>query len=303
MKIGTYGIVGLGRMGGSLVQNLLAAGGAAAVYDVNPAHVDDLIAAGRVTGARSLPELAGAVPHPRIIWIMVPAGEPVDAVITELRPHLEPGDVLIDGGNSHYQDSLRRAQALKTGGIYFLDCGTSGGMEGALNGLCLMVGGEPAAFALAEPLFKTIAQPEGYAYVGPTGAGHYVKMVHNAIEYGMLQAIGEGFELLESGPYDLDLGAIADLWNQGSVVRSWLMELAARAFRKDPDLEAITGEVGGGSTGSWAIEEAWKVGVPMPAIAIAYAMRLRSRQPDTYSGKVVAVLRQEFGGHAVVAKE
>lgn len=295
-----YGVVGLGRMGGAMVRNLLAAGGHAVVYDVNPANVSEMVAAGAV-GAASLAELAARLPEdkPRVIWTMVPAGDPVDAVIAELKPHLAPGDVLIDGGNSFYRDSLRRAAELEAAGVNYLDCGSSGGMEGALNGMCLMVGGKPEAFALAEPLFAAIAQKDGYAHVGPCGAGHFVKMVHNGIEYGMLQAIGEGFELLEAGPYkELDLAQISKLWNHGSVIRGWLMELTARAFAADPHLDQITGEVGGGATGSWAIEEAWKAGVPFPTIALSYAMRLRSRQDDTFSGKVVAALRKEFGGHA-----
>jgi 6-phosphogluconate dehydrogenase len=284
-------------MGGALVRNLLKAGGKAVVYDVNPENVAELAAAG-ATGAATLIEQAAQLPAPRVIWMMVPAGAPVDAVIAELKPHMAPGDVLIDGGNSFYRDSLRRGEELAAVGVNYLDCGSSGGMEGALNGMCLMVGGKPEAFALAEPLFQAIAMPGGYAIVGPSGAGHFVKMVHNAIEYGMLQAIGEGFELLEQGPYDLDLSQVSNLWTHGSVVRGWLMELAARAFAGDPHLDAIKGEVGGGSTGSWAIEEAWKAGVPFPTIAMSYAMRLRSRQEDTFSGKVVAALRKEFGGHA-----
>jgi len=294
-----YGIVGLGKMGGSLARNLVKAGGKAVVFDLNPASVAELTDPG-IIGAQSLPDLAASLPAPRIIWIMVPAGNPVDGVIDQLRPHLAPGDLLIDGGNSNYRDSIRRAAALKASGIHYLDCGSSGGMEGALNGLCLMVGGEESAFRLAEPLFRAIAMEGGYAHVGESGAGHFVKMVHNAIEYGMLQAIGEGFELLESGPYEVDHQQVARLWNHGSVIRSWLIELAARAFANDPDLSRISGEVGGGSTGFWAIEEANRFGVPLPAIAAAYMMRLRSRQPDSFQGKVVAALRREFGGHAVV---
>lgn len=296
-----YGVVGLGKMGGGLVQNLHRAGGHAVVYDVNPESVARVVADG-ATGVGSLAELAERLEPPRVIWIMVPAGSPVDGVIAELQPHLDPGDVLIDGGNSHYRDSMRRAESLKKAGIYYLDCGTSGGMEGALNGLCLMVGGEPAAFDLAEPLFRAIAQPGGLAHVGASGAGHYVKMVHNAIEYGMLEAMGEGFELIEASPFSLDKVQIASLWNHGSVIRSWLMELAARAFAQDAHLDEITGEVGGGSTGSWAIEEGWQRGVPMSTIAQAYALRLRSRQEDTFAGKVVAALRREFGGHEVHEK-
>ncbi len=302
MAANQYGVIGLGRMGGALVRNLLRAGHRAVVYDVNPESVQELVKAG-ATGTAGLAELAAALGRPRVIWMMVPAGDPVDQVIAELTPHLEPGDVLIDGGNSFYRDSIRRAGALQARGIRYLDCGTSGGIEGALHGLCLMVGGDPEAYRLAEPLFAAIAQPGGYGYVGPSGAGHFVKMVHNAIEYGMLEAIGEGFELLAEGPYQLDLAQVARLWTNGSVIRGWLMELTARALERDPRLESITGVIGGGSTGSWAIEEGWKAGVPMPAIAMSYAMRLRSRQPDTFAGKVVAALRHEFGGHAVSRPE
>lgn len=298
MAANQYGVIGLGRMGGALVRNLIRAGHRAVVYDVNPESVQELVKAG-ATGASSLAELAAALGRPRVIWMMVPAGDPVDQVIAELTPHLEPGDVLIDGGNSFFRDSIRRAEALRARGIRFLDCGTSGGIEGALQGLCLMVGGDPEAYRLAEPLFAAIAQPGGYGYVGPSGAGHFVKMVHNAIEYGMLEAIGEGFELLAKGPYSLDLAQVARLWTNGSVIRGWLMELTARVLARDPKLEGIAGVIGGGDTGSWAIEEAWKAGVPLPAIAMSYAMRLRSRQAETFAGKVVAALRHEFGGHAV----
>ncbi len=293
-----YGIIGLGRMGGNLVRNLRAAGGEAVVFDLNQAAVRDIAGDG-VSPASSPADLARHLTPPRVIWIMVPQGEPVDRVLADLEPELRSGDVIIDGGNSFYRDSMRRAGDLAVKGIDFLDCGSSGGLEGARDGLCLMVGGRPEAFALAEPLFRAVARQEGYAHVGPSGAGHFVKMVHNAIEYGMLEAIGEGFELLESGPFRLDLPQVAHLWNQGSVIRSWLMELAVRAFRHDPRLDNITGSVGGGSTGSWAIREAWEHGVPFTAIASSYMMRLRSRQPDTFAGKVVAALRREFGGHEV----
>lgn len=297
-----FGVVGLGRMGGSMVANLADAGLGTVVYDVDPIAVNRL-KGGSVAGAESLAGLAAKMTVPRVIWIMVPAGEPVDKVIGELRPHLAQGDVLIDGGNSNWRDSVRRAAALKAAGIRFLDCGTSGGLEGARNGLCLMVGGEEEAFALAEPFFRAVAEDGGYAHVGSSGAGHFVKMVHNGIEYGMMQAIGEGFELMAEGPYELDLPRIAGLWTHGSVIRSWLMELTAGALAADPNLEQITGEIGGGNTGSWSIEEGWRFGVPMPVIATAYMARLRSRQQDTFSGKVVAALRREFGGHQVVTRE
>ncbi len=297
-----YGLIGLGQMGMNAVRNLLAQGQRVVVYNRTHGKVDLMVREGAV-GAQSVEELASLLARPRIVWLMVAAGQPVDDMISGpggLAEHLSPGDVIVDGGNSFYRDSMRRAEQLKERHIHYLDCGSSGGLEGARYGMCLMVGGEREAFELAEPLFHLLATEDGYAHVGPSGAGHFVKMVHNGIEYGMLEAIGEGFELLEGGPFGLDLEQVATLWQHGSVVRSWLMELAARAFAKDPRLAAITGEVGGGATGSWAIEEGWKAGVPMTAIATAYAMRLRSRQPDTFAGKVISALRYEFGGHETV---
>lgn len=297
----TFGVVGLGRMGAGIASRLMARGYGVVAYDTDPAAVEALAVNG-TRGARSLADLANLLPDPAVVWVMVPAGAATEAVTMGpdgLRAHIRAGGVVIDGGNSHFRDSVRRAGELAEQGIALLDCGTSGGLGGAREGYCLMVGGDPEAYALAEPLLAAIAQPQGYAHVGPSGAGHYVKMAHNAIEYGILEALGEGFELLQSGPCQYDLAAVADLWNHGSVIRSWLMELAADALGRDPRLEAITGAVGGGDTGSWAVEEAWSAGIPLPGIALAYAMRLRSRQTDTFSGKVVAALRREFGGHAV----
>ncbi len=297
-----YGFIGLGHMGMNAVRNLLAQGQRVVVYNRTHEKVDVMVREGAV-GAQSVAELASLLSRPRVVWLMVAAGQAVDEMIFGpggLAERLSPGDVVVDGGNSFYRDSMRRAEQLKERHIHYLDCGSSGGLEGARYGMCLMVGGEREAFEIAEPLFHLVAQEEGYAHVGPSGAGHFVKMVHNGIEYGMLEAIGEGFELLQGGPFDLDLEQVANLWQHGSVIRSWLMELAARAFAKDPRLATITGQVGGGATGSWAIEEGWKAGVPMIAIAVAYAMRLRSRQPDSFAGKVVAALRNEFGGHETV---
>jgi len=297
-----YGFIGLGQMGMSAVRSLLAQGQRVVVYNRTHGKIDEMVREGAV-GAHSVEELASLLSRPRIVWLMVAAGEPVDEMIfgpEGLAQHLAPGDVIIDGGNSFYRDSMRRAEHLQERRIHLLDCGSSGGLEGARHGMCLMIGGERAAFELAEPLFHLLATEDGYAHVGPSGAGHFVKMVHNGIEYGMLEAIGEGFELLEVSPFGLDLQQVAELWQHGSVIRSWLMELAAHAFARDPRLQAITGSVGGGATGSWAIEEGWQAGVPMLAIAAAYALRLRSRQPDTFAGKVVSALRYEFGGHETV---
>ena len=306
MKTCSYGMIGLGKMGALAAENVLSKGVKIAVYDMNSEQVLRMESLG-AKACHNLQEVVEALPTPRILWLMVPAGEPVEQVLFGeggLSSLLSSGDIVIDGGNSFYRDSVRRAQKLAEQGIKYLDSGSSGGQEGARNGLCLMIGGDKEGFDCAEDLFKALTDGIGaYLYVGENGAGHFTKMVHNAIEYGMLQAIGEGFELLYEGPYELELEKIAHLWTQGSIIRSYLMELMERSFSKDTDLHQITGEVGGGSTGSWAIEEAWKFGVPFESIATSYAARLRSRQEDTFAGKVVSALRNEFGGHAVVEKE
>ena len=306
MRNCSYGMIGLGKMGALAVENVLSKGIKVSVYDVFQEQVNELAKSG-AKGCRTLQELVDSLEAPRVIWLMVPAGDPIEEVIfgeNGLSQFLNTGDIIIDGGNSFYQDSVRRSKQLAELGISYLDSGSSGGTEGAKAGLCLMVGGDQEAFAEAKPFLEALSEGQGACtYVGPSGAGHYTKMVHNAIEYGMLQAIGEGFELLDAAPYDLNLQAIAHLWTKGSIVSSYLMELAERAFAKDTDLSQIMGEVGGGSTGSWAIEEAWKVGVPFEAIAVSYAARLRSRQNDTFAGKVVSALRNEFGGHAMVKKD
>lgn len=302
----SYGMIGLGKMGALAAENVLSKGIKVAVYDMNTESVTQLANRG-AKGCQSIQEVVDSLSLPRIIWLMVPAGDPVEQVLfgeNGLDGMLSEGDIVIDGGNSFYRDSVRRSQRLREKGIRYLDSGSSGGQEGAKNGLCLMIGGEKEAFEQAVLLFKSLSEGMGeYLYVGPSGSGHFTKMVHNAIEYGMLQAIGEGFELLYNGPYDLEMDKIAHLWTKGSIIRGYLMELTERAFQKDNTLNEITGEVGGGSTGSWAIEEAWKFGVPFETIAMSFAARLRSRQEDTFAGKVVAALRNEFGGHAVVEKE
>lgn len=302
----SYGMIGLGKMGALAAENVLSKGINVAVFDMNTESVAKLATLG-AKGCQSIQEVVDSLSSPRVIWLMVPAGEPVEQVLfgnKGLSELLAAGDIVIDGGNSFYRDSVRRSQRLAEKGIRYLDSGSSGGQEGAKGGLCLMIGGAKEAFDQAEPLFKALSEGMGeYLYVGPSGSGHFTKMVHNAIEYGMLQAIGEGFELLYNGPYDLELDKIAHLWTEGSIIRGYLMELTEKAFQKDNTLNEITGEVGGGSTGSWAIEEAWKFGVPFETIAMSFAARLRSRQEDTFAGKVVAALRNEFGGHAVVEKE
>jgi 6-phosphogluconate dehydrogenase len=236
---------------------------------------------------------------PRVIWLMVPSGDPVDETIEQLLPNLSRDDIIIDGGNSNYKDSIRRAEKLKAVGIHFVDAGTSGGIWGLKVGYCMMVGGENEIVARLEPALKTLAPEGGYAHVGPCGAGHFVKMIHNGIEYGMLQAYGEGFELLKAAPFDLDLRKIAHLWNQGSVVRSWLLELAESAFEKDPELSSIRGYVEDSGEGRWTVLEAVERDVPAAVLTLSLFARFASRQEDSFSAKVIAALRNEFGGHAV----
>jgi len=292
------GMVGLGRMGAGMSERLLRGGHAVVAFDVSPGKVQETASRG-AEPAQSLEELAEKLAAPRVVWMMVPAGEPVTQTIEQLAPHLASGDILIDGGNSYYKDSIRRAEELARKGIRFLDVGTSGGVSGLTQGYCLMVGGDAEASKIVEPAFRTLAPKQGYAHVGPSGAGHFVKMVHNGIEYGMLQAYGEGFELLKASRFDLNLHRIAQVWLHGSVVRSWLLELAESAFRGDPNLESIKGYVEDSGEGRWTVHEAIDSAVPIPAIADSLFARFRSRQDDSFSAKVIAALRREFGGHPV----
>lgn len=294
-----FAMIGLGRMGGNMVRRLVRGGHHAVVYDRNPEAMGELEGPG-VHGARNLADLCARLDAPRVIWMMVPAGQPVDDTIAELAPCLSPGDVLVDGGNSNFHDTMRRATELRSRGIELVDAGTSGGIWGLENGYCLMVGGSPAAVARCEPLFHTLAPEDGYAHVGPSGAGHYVKMVHNGIEYGLLQAYAEGYEILHSSRhFSLDLHQIAALWNHGSVVRSWLNELAVRAFAGNADLAGIRGYVEDSGEGRWTVQEAIDLDVPAPVITFSLLARLRSRQDESFSARVIAALRHEFGGHAV----
>lgn len=295
-------MIGLGRMGGNMVERLLKGGHQLVVWDRSADAIGKSVEDG-ANAARDLADVCAKLGSPRIIWIMVPAGAPVDETIAALRPNLSKGDILIDGGNSNYHDTMRRAADLASNGIEFVDCGTSGGIWGLANGYCLMVGASERAFATCEPIFRTLAPESGYAHVGPSGAGHYVKMIHNGIEYGLLQAYAEGYEILHaSKSFDLDLHQIAALWNRGSVVRSWLNELAERAFSKEMDLESIRGFVSDSGEGRWTVQEAIDIDVPAPVITLSLLTRLRSRQPDSFSAKVIAALRNEFGGHAVQSK-
>lgn len=295
-------MIGLGRMGGNMVQRLLQSGHDVLVYDQSATAVDAHVARG-ARGGHELTEIVRQLASPRIVWVMVPAGDAVERTLSQLAPQLAKGDIIIDGGNSNFRDSIRRAKELAAKGIEFLDVGTSGGVWGLTNGYCLMIGGGSSTFAHCEPIFRTLAPKDGYAHVGPSGAGHYVKMVHNGIEYGMLQAYAEGYEILEaSREFDLDLARVARLWNHGSVVRSWLNELAERAFARDGTLASIQGYVEDSGEGRWTVEEAMRLDVPAPVITLSLLARFRSRQDESFGAKVIAALRQEFGGHAVKKK-
>ncbi|MBI5289366.1 MAG: decarboxylating 6-phosphogluconate dehydrogenase [Chloroflexi bacterium] len=296
------GMVGLGRMGANMTQRLLDGGHRVVVTDLNTDAVKASAAAGAVP-ADSLADVVSKLEARRAIWMMVPSGAPVQSTIDTLAPLLSKGDVVIDGGNSNYHDSMRRAEELAARGIDYLDAGTSGGIWGLREGFCLMVGGTDAAFALVEPVLKTLAPADGYAHVGPSGAGHFVKMVHNGIEYGLMAAYGEGFELLAGSKFDLDLHQVSALWNRGSVVRSWLLELTERAFARDPQLESIKGFVQDSGEGRWTVQEALDQDVPAPIITLSLMRRFASRQPESFSAKVQAALRNEFGGHAVQQTE
>ena len=292
------GMIGLGRMGANMTERLVLGGHRIISYDRSPEAIQRVVDKGAV-GSRSLADFVQQLSQPRAAWLMVPSGDPVDQTIEQLLPQLAKGDVIIDGGNSYYKDSIRRAEKLKQQGIYFVDAGTSGGIWGLRVGYCIMLGGEKQVVERLDPIFKILAPKDGYLHVGPSGAGHFVKMIHNGIEYGMLQANGEGFELLKASGFDLDLGKIAHLWNQGSVVRSWLLELAESAFNKDPELASIKGYVEDSGEGRWTVLEAVERDVPASVLTLSLFARFASRQEDSFSAKVIAALRNEFGGHAV----
>ena len=294
-------MIGLGRMGGNMVQRLLQGGHELVVFDRSSEVVQQHVAIG-ATGAKDLADLCAQLRPPRVAWVMVPAGSAVEHTIEQLLPGLSRGDIIIDGGNSNYKDSKRRAATLKGRGVEFIDAGTSGGIWGLTVGYCLMIGASPEAFRHCEPIFRTLAPPEGYAHVGPPGAGHYVKMIHNGIEYCLLQAYAEGYEILHgSKDFDLDLHQISAVWNRGSVVRSWLNELAERALEKDAELASLRGYVEDSGEGRWTVQEAIDLDVPAPVITLSLLTRFRSRQADSFGAKVIAALRNEFGGHAVKA--
>jgi 6-phosphogluconate dehydrogenase len=292
------GMIGLGRMGANMTERLVLGGHRVVSYDRSAEAIQHVVDKGAV-GAHSLADFIKQLSLPRAIWLMVPSGDPVDQTIEQLRPNLAKGDVIIDGGNSNYKDSIRRAEQLKQQGFHFVDAGTSGGIWGLQVGYCMMVGGDKEIVERLVPIFKTLAPKDGYLHAGPSGAGHFVKMIHNGVEYGMMQAYGEGFELLNASQFDLDLGKIAHLWNQGSVVRSWLLELCESAFAKDPRLASIKGYVEDSGEGRWTVEEAIDRNVPLPVLTLSLFARFASRQDDSFAAKVTAALRNEFGGHAV----
>lgn len=297
------GMVGLGRMGGNMVRRLLKGRHKVVAYDRSPEPVREVVRLG-AEGAYSLEELVGKLKPPRIVWLMIPSGRPVDVTIGNLRGLLSGGDLVVDGGNSFFKDDIRHHDELKECGIFYSDVGVSGGIWGLKIGYCLMIGGERKIFKRLEPVFKTLAPKDGYLYCGPVGAGHFVKMVHNGIEYGMMSAYGEGFALLRSSPYagHLDFARVAHLWNQGSVVRSWLLELAEAAFRKDPDLSGIEGYVEDSGEGRWNVMQSVESATPLPVIALSLYQRFRSREKDSFSDRLLAALRKEFGGHEAKKK-
>ena len=300
MKIG---FVGLGKMGGNMVKRLLRGGHVIVAFAPSRGSREEAERSGAQTPA-SLKDLVVRLEPPRVVWLMVPAGKVTGDVIDTLVPLLEKGDILVDGGNSFYKDSLSRAEFLKTKGIFFLDAGTSGGVWGLREGYCMMIGGEKDAFQRIEPALKDLAPEKGYAHVGPSGSGHFVKMVHNGIEYGLLEAYAEGFELMHARKeFGLDLGKIAELWNHGSVVRSWLLDLSVNVFRQDPSLGSVKGYVADTGEGKWTVIEAIEQGIPAPVTTLSLLQRFRSRQESSFSAKVIAALRGEFGGHEVKRSE
>jgi len=297
------GIVGLGRMGMNMAKRLIRGRHRVVAFNRSPGPVREIEKAG-AKGAYSLEEFVQKLTKPRVVWLMIPAGRPVDEMLERLQPLLSRNDIIVEGGNSFYRDDIRHEENLRPSGIRYVDAGVSGGIWGLKKGYCLMIGGDKKVFRRLEPVFKTLAPKDGYLHCGPVGSGHFVKMVHNGIEYGMMSAYGEGFGILDASPYkkDLDYAKLAHLWNQGSVVRSWLLELAEEAFRKDRDLSKITGYVEDSGEGRWTVQQAIDTATPAPLIALSLFQRFRSRETDSFSDRLLAALRNEFGGHAVRKK-
>lgn len=294
-------MIGLGRMGANMTTRLLGGGHRVVAFDRAPDAVAAAVKGG-ATGAASLAELVGALAAPRAVWVMVPAGDPTESTIRALADALAPGDTVIDGGNSNYRDSMRRAAFLETKQIRFVDAGTSGGIWGLKEGYSLMIGGEKAAVERLRPIFETLAPgaDRGWGHVGPSGAGHFTKMVHNGIEYGLMQAYAEGFTILRAkAEFGLDVAQVAQIWREGSVVRSWLLDLTAAALRENPALDGIAPYVADSGEGRWTVAEAIELDVPAPVITLSLIARLRSRTEDSYADKLLAAMRNQFGGHAI----
>ena len=292
------GFVGLGRMGANMVRRLVRDGHEVVAFNRTPEKTREIMTEG-VEGAFSLDELVGKLPAPRAVWIMVPAGDATEAMIAELMGLLAPGDTIVDGGNTNFHDDVRRHAMVAEKGLKYVDAGTSGGVWGLQVGYCMMVGGDRDAVEPLEPIFRSLAPADGYAHVGGPGAGHYVKMVHNGIEYGLMQAYAEGFEIMHASEYDLDLTQVSGIWRYGSVVRSWLLDLLYDALSKNPDFDGIKDWVADSGEGRWTVQEAIDRDVPAPVITLSLQARFRSRQDESYGAKVLAALRNEFGGHAV----
>jgi 6-phosphogluconate dehydrogenase len=295
------GMIGLGRMGANMSERLVLGGHQVVCYDREPAAVQRVVEK-KATGANSLPDLLQKLESPKIIWLMVPSGDPVDQTIDALVPGLSAGDVIIDGGNSNYKDTMRRGQNLKGKGIFYVDSGTSGGIWGLAEGYSIMVGGEKVAVDRLRPIFETLAPApnRGWGHVGPSGAGHFVKMIHNGVEYGMMQAFAEGFALMkEKKEFELKLPEIAEIWRYGSVVRSWLLDLTAEALKENPDLRGIAPFVVDSGEGKWTVSEALDLNVPAPVITLSLMQRFRSRLDDSFADKLLAAMRNKFGGHAI----
>lgn len=295
MKVG---IIGLGKMGLNLAFNLIDHNHEVIGHDSQSVDIEN----NKLQVKTSIKDLVQELPIPRKVWLMVPAGKITGEVIDELTPYLTEGDMIIDGGNSNYKDTVARAESLLEKGIYFFDCGTSGGTDGARNGACTMIGGDADKFTEIEPIFKDLSVDNGYLYTGKSGSGHFLKMVHNGIEYGMMQSIAEGFDILNKSDFDYDYEKVAKVWNHGSVIRSWLIELIENAFSKDAKLDDLRGVMNSSGEGKWTVESALDFQVAAPVIALSLMMRYRSQEDDTFSGKVVAALRNEFGGHETVTK-
>ena len=295
------GMIGLGRMGGNMAQRLLNGGHRVVAFDPDENARKAAESAGAIT-ATSVLDLVAELSPPRAVWVMVPAGDITEQTIDDVADALSPGDCVLDGGNSNYKDSARRAAALKERGLDYLDVGTSGGIWGLTEGYCLMIGGDVETFRRLEPVFQTLAPAtdKGYGHMGPAGAGHFVKMVHNGIEYGMMQAYAEGFELMKAKEeFGLDLANIAEIWRHGSVVRSWLLDLTAAALKEDADLSGLQAYVDDSGEGRWTVEESIELAVPIPVITLSLQARFRSRQDQPFGGKLLAAMRNQFGGHAV----